>query len=105
MSSEGRKLNCWDFKKCGREPDGENIAECGVCPAATEKRLDGIHGGDNGGRACWVVAGTSCKGGAEGTFAKKYRACSMCDFYLLVRDEEEDNELLPTFTLLKLIEG
>jgi len=59
MSSEGRKLNCWDFKKCGREPDGENIAECGVCPAATE-------GGDNGGRACWVVAGTSCKGGAEG---------------------------------------
>ncbi len=33
------KLNCWDFKKCGRQSGGEKAHELGVCPASTEKRL------------------------------------------------------------------
>jgi len=27
------KLNCWEFKKCGRQPGGPKVAELGVCPA------------------------------------------------------------------------
>lgn len=29
------KLNCWEFKKCGRETGGLKIKEMGVCPDAT----------------------------------------------------------------------
>jgi hypothetical protein len=82
------KQNCWEFKKCGREPGGEKAAELGVCPAATEKKLDGMHEGRNAGRACWVVAGMLCKGEVQGIFAKKFEACEKCDFYIQVRDEE-----------------
>lgn len=51
-----KKINCWEFKKCGRESGGAHAYDFGVCPAATEKRLNGTHGGKNAGRACWVVA-------------------------------------------------
>jgi len=104
MPEEERRLNCWEFQGCGREPGGANVAECGVCPAVLERRLDGVHGGKNAGRACWAVAGTFCMGSAEGTFAKKYKTCSLCDFYLLVREEEKDREIIPTFTILKILE-
>ena len=47
--------NCWEHKKCGREPGGSETESLGVCPAAVESRLDGVHGGRNAGRACWIV--------------------------------------------------
>jgi len=94
-SSMGRKkLNCWEFKKCGREPGGEHVQDLGVCPATEEKRLDGTHEGTNAGRSCWVMAGTLCKGEVQGTFAQKYKNCEICDFYKLVKAEE-----FPRFTL------
>ncbi len=81
------KLNCWEFMKCGRGPD--SVGRGGeVCPAATEKRLDTIHGGSNSGRACWVVAGTHCGGTVQGTHARKLLACKRCDFYRKVHREE-----------------
>lgn len=83
-----KKQNCWEFKKCGREPNGARVSELGVCPAAMEARLDGVHGGLNSGRTCWVVAGTFCKGEVQGTFAQKFKNCSQCDFYKLLRTEE-----------------
>lgn len=79
--------NCWEFKKCGREPGGPNTNMHGVCPAATEARLDGTHNGKNAGRACWVVAGTLCGGEVQGTFAKKFSNCEKCEFYLSVQQE------------------
>ena len=79
--------NCWEYEKCGREPNGRNAKKMGICPAATETRLDGVHGGVNGGRACWVVAGTLCEGKAQGIFAQKYRTCKECDFYQKVLQE------------------
>ena len=82
------KLNCWEFKKCGREPGGAKVHELGVCPAATEERLEGVHGGNKAGRACWIVAGTFCKGETQGTFAQKYGNCIRCDFYQMVKEEE-----------------
>ena len=30
------RLNCWEVKKCGREPGGKSVATLGVCPAASE---------------------------------------------------------------------
>jgi hypothetical protein len=86
-----RKLNCWEWKRCGRQPGGEYTSEFGVCPAATESRLDGAHGGANGGRACWVVAGTLCRGFVEGDYAKKLPSCLVCDFYGTVRKQEGED--------------
>ena len=89
-----KKLNCWEFKKCGREPGGAHVHDLGICPATEEKRLDGEHEGKNAGRSCWVMAGTLCKGEVQGTFAQKYKNCEICDFYKLVKAEE-----FPRFTL------
>ena len=83
-----KKLNCWEVKKCGRTKGGEREKDLGVCPASKELRLDGVHGGDNAGRACWVVAGSLCNGKVQGTFAAKYGQCERCDFYLAVKKEE-----------------
>ncbi|OGP84390.1 MAG: hypothetical protein A2Z08_07535 [Deltaproteobacteria bacterium RBG_16_54_11] len=81
------KVNCWEFKKCGREPGGAKIDELGVCTAATMTRANGEHGGKNAGRVCWAIVGTLCGGAVQGTFAK-LNGCIACDFYQLVRKEE-----------------
>jgi hypothetical protein len=97
-----KKMNCWEFKKCGREPGGAREKHNGVCPAAVEKKLDGVHGGKNAGRACWVVAGTMCGGQIQGTFAKKYSNCKTCDFYLKVKNEESPEFQLSIVLLNRL---
>ncbi len=78
------RLNCWEFMKCERQPGGLLAEERGVCPAA----IDTTHDGKNGGRCCWVIAGTFCEGEIQGTFAVKYDLCKQCDFYALVKEEE-----------------
>jgi hypothetical protein len=78
------KKNCWEFKGCGKGPDSRGD----ICPVAIDTRLDGIHGGINCGRACWVVAGTYCGDQPQGSFAQKISDCSLCDFYKMVREEE-----------------
>lgn len=85
---EHGKLNCWEYKNCGRQPGGENVDEFGICTASTDQTLDGIHEGKNCGRACWVNSGTYCKGQVQGTFEQKYMTCQVCDFYLMVEHEE-----------------
>jgi len=84
-----KPLNCWEFKKCGREIGGARAVDRGVCPAATEKSMDGIHRGDNGGRTCWVVVGVAADTGKQGRFAAELGNCGRCDFYKLVLVEEE----------------
>jgi rubrerythrin len=84
------KSNCWEFKRCGRQPAGIYEHGLGVCPVTLERRLDGIHDGVSAGRACWVVAGTMCCGEIQGTFAQKFGDCRKCDFYGSVREEEGD---------------
>ncbi len=98
-----KKKNCWEFMECGRQPGGRNIPEFGICPASIEPNLDGIHGGTNAGRACWVVAGTMCSGKPHGTFAQKTKSCSRCPFYRAVRDEEESK--VPTIVLLEMCQS
>jgi hypothetical protein len=64
-------MNCWEFKKCGREAGGAKAAELGVCPAYP-----------NQGQACARIAGTLCGGVVQGTFASKLANCMKCEFYL-----------------------
>lgn len=94
-----RKKNCWEFLMCGREQGGIHEQEFGVCPVTFAKRLDGEHGGVNGGRTCWVVAGTLCGGEAQGSFVDKYGTCMQCDFYRLVLEEEGIDFKVPSFLL------
>ncbi len=82
------RINCWEYKRCGREPRGANVDELGICPASLETRVDGINSGINGGRVCWAIAGTFCMGKVQGTFALKVDTCLDCDFYHLVKKEE-----------------
>ena len=100
-----KALNCWEYMLCGREIGGGHVDECGVCPAATDTTLTGIHGGKNGGRACWAVAGTVCEGNIQCSFARKGRnSCGRCDFYHIVKKEEGD-KLMPTIFLLRKLDG
>ena len=69
------KKNCWEVKKCGREPNGAKVKELGVCPVTVEIKLDAVHGGSHAGRCCWVVAGSLCGGKVQGTFAAKFENC------------------------------
>ena len=97
-----KKLNCWEYKKCGREPGGVKVHELGVCPATTEDKVDGTHGGKNAGRACWAVAGSMCGGKVQGTFAQKYGNCVICDFFKAVKEEEGSLFILSERLLEKL---
>jgi len=97
-----KKRNCWEVKKCGRTKGGEHETDLGICPVATEKRLDGVHGGENAGRACWVVAGTLCGEKVQGTFAAKYGQCEKCDFYQAVKIEEGTKYEMSIFLLSKM---
>lgn len=63
-------MNCWEFKKCGRNLGGAKAAELGVCPAYPAS-----------GRCCAHVAGTLCGGQVQGSFASKIANCMACDFY------------------------
>jgi hypothetical protein len=96
------KQNCWEFKKCSREPGGAKVKELGVCPSTIETRLHGVHGGKNAGRACWVVACSMCDGKIQGTFTKKYESCVKCDFFQVVKREEGSKYQLSTVLLSKL---
>jgi eukaryotic-like serine/threonine-protein kinase len=82
------KQNCWEFKKCGREPGGVKSKEMGVCPASTIADFNGANGGKNSGRICWKVTGTYCKGEVQGSFAQKHTSCVLCDFFTAVMKEE-----------------
>ncbi len=103
MTTRVTKLNCWEFKKCGRQPQGAKVKEMGLCPAALQQELDDVHDGTNAGRACWVVSGTYCKGQVQGTFAQKFKNCEQCDFYQLVKTEEGPNFILSATLLMKLL--
>ena len=82
------QMNCWEYKKCGREKDGVNSEKLGVCPAYLETRLNYLNSGNNGGRSCWLIAGTFCNNTIQGTYASKIDNCEKCKFYQKVLDEQ-----------------
>ncbi len=85
------KINCWNFKNCGRQPGGINVESMGICPASLEKSCDGLNSGNNSGRICWVTAGTFCGGKIQGDFASKLISCIECGFFQRVKEEETQN--------------
>lgn len=87
------KQNCWDYKNCDQRTN---------CPAYTEKKLNGIHSGENGGRSCWMIAGTLCGDKVQGRFAQKIGTCQECAFYKAVKHEEGKSFKLSA-ELLKII--
>ncbi|MDP2927961.1 MAG: hypothetical protein Q8N80_04110 [Candidatus Omnitrophota bacterium] len=97
-----KKLNCWEYKKCGRETGGVKVLELGVCPASTEEKANTLNCGKNGVRVCWYIAGTFCRGVIQGTYALKLNNCLECDFYKLVTKEEGEDyaSLEDTFSKL-----
>jgi hypothetical protein len=85
------KLNCWEFKKCGREPGGPKVSELGVCPVPLEHRTDSINGGKNGGRSCWAISNSLCGNKVQGNYLDKLTNCMACQFYKhMVREEGMD---------------
>ena len=86
-----KKLNCWEFKKCGREPGGKMIDKYGICSTPTFMSMNGVNDGVNGGRICWLVAGTygKCKADYAGCITmKELSSCYDCDFHRIVLEEE-----------------
>ena len=63
-------MNCWEFKKCGREKGGTKTGELGMCPAYPDH-----------GKHCARIAGTLCGGTVQGVFAAKLSTCLKCEFY------------------------
>ena len=74
-------MNCWEFKKCGREVGGAKVEELGLCPAYPDH---GTH--------CARVAGTLCGGKVQGCFAQKLANCMQCDFYMSTHYDRKFNE-------------
>ncbi len=98
-----KKLNCWEYSKCGREPDGKKVDELGVCPAAVDASFDSINSGENGGRVCWAIAGTFCEGKIQGAFTDKRDSCVNCEFFKMVNSEDETGDT-PSELLKHLID-
>lgn len=100
-----KKMNCWEFNKCGREPDGENVAEFGVCPAATFELADGFCGGVNGGRVCSFISKLfylDCNEARRLSLKdvlidKKTTWCEGCGFYEVLYDESNGEFSMSNF--------
>lgn len=88
------KMNCWEYMSSGRHRD-EGEEGCSQCPVPQMANYDGINGGKNGGRACWIITGTLCDRDIQLTFAHKLATCLKCDFYKAVEEEEGNNLCLP----------
>lgn len=98
------KKNCWEHFKCGRQPGGNKVGDLGICPAAKETKLHGINDGINGGRSCWAIAGTLCKGKTQGSYAQKLGDCLKCPFYTSVR-QDQGGKLVTTKDILNKLNG
>lgn len=99
-----KPMNCWQYMSCRREPGGAHTGRFGVCPASTDNRLDGVHGGKNAGRACWVVKGSFTKEAEETALVRGNKDCRTCDFYNAIHFEE-GRYTWPTLFLQKLLAG
>jgi hypothetical protein len=76
-----KKQNCWEYMKCGREPEGKKVAELGICRAAAEEFFNGMNGGKNGGRICFSVAGTFSNDVVQFPCREKLASCKDCSFF------------------------
>jgi len=83
-----RKLNCWQFKNCGREKGGLMASTLGVCPVAEAMRCDGQNHGIAGGRVCWSLRVSGNRLTSSGICSSP--SCHNCEFYRRVLYEEAE---------------
>ncbi|MCI5208169.1 MAG: hypothetical protein D3910_05130 [Candidatus Electrothrix sp. ATG2] len=83
------KLNCWEFKKCGREPGGKNITVFGVCPIPVEIGFNSVNNGKNGGRSCWIIRESACEPVMRKCCVQEIKECRLCDFYRFINKEKK----------------
>lgn len=83
----GAKLNCWEFRNCGREPGGIFSKIHGECPIPKMMKFDGVNGGNGAGRACWTATAMNQRIGSI-VCRKNGRLCIDCEFYRRVQREE-----------------
>jgi len=91
------KLNCWEFKNCGREPGGLLAARYGVCPVARAYKYDGRNDGQAAGRACWLVPRRFEHANRRAQIPT-IAACRDCAFFRRVQFELEANAADPTIS-------
>ena len=82
-----RKLNCWQFKNCGREKGGLLAGALGECPVSTALKYDGMNDGVGAGRACWMVEDSCCR--AAALTRGQGNLCRHCEFYQRVLYEQD----------------
>ena len=78
-------LNCWEAKECGREPGGKNVELYGLCSVPEETACNGLNGGENGGRSCWLWRETACTEIMKKSSVQNIRECRECNFYIAVK--------------------
>jgi hypothetical protein len=83
-----RKYNCWDFMKSGKGPSGNRSEKYDVCPIASESAANGLNGGENGGRICWIIAENGCKCNVKCSVRNIGHSCFQCEFRYKVMAEE-----------------
>jgi len=84
------KLNCWQYKNCGREKGGIMVDILGECPIPSAMKYDGHNDGIGAGRVCWIVPDTSCR--LNNQFRNgQIKQCYNCEFYQRVVFEEDEN--------------
>lgn len=102
--TDDRKINCWEYKKCSSHERGVTTPASEICPVSLETRFNGIYGGRNGGRSCWLVRETLCGGRNQRTAVHKFIECFFCDFKKYVIMEEGPDFLISDTILKSLIE-
>ena len=65
------------------------VSILGECPVSAAMKYDGLNSGLAAGRACWLVAGTSCV--APRLDGQSNAGCHECEFYRRVLTEEAGN--------------
>ena len=86
MIQPPRRLNCWEYRLCGREHGGLMVSYLGECPVSTALKYDGLNSGLAAGRACWLVAEAICV--AHRPDGPSGAGCHDCEFYRRVVTEE-----------------
>jgi len=87
------RLNCWEFMKCGKGPEGNGKSESAPCPVASNSEASGFNNGVNGGRICWLIADRQCNETLVCSPEQDSLSCDSCDFHALVKSEEGLNDI------------
>jgi hypothetical protein len=82
------KLNCWEFMKCGKGIGENETDKSEPCPVALKISADGLNGGINAGRICWIIAEGKCHSKVRCNKIHQKEACFSCEFRYKVMAEE-----------------